>query len=340
MGDAAVGPRSSADRGGPRDPQMGSRAEGPGGMSGPVHLVEAATRYGPMLAINSDGVITRSLLTYGEWGEHEISILARFTEAGCLTIDVGTNIGTHALALAKRQPAGLVWGFEPRPLVCDLAAVNCARNGAGNASVLPIACADVSGWTVLSPPGPEEANVGGFTLPAAKPAPQLSLLRFITNLRLSHPPDRVPQPPAVKVKVARLDDIDRPRQFRVSLIKVDTEGMELNVLSGARRLILADRPAIFFEVLDIPSAAPVVNLLRGAGYHMHWMETHQFNQNNFAGQRENIWYRAELGILATPTSQLPHGLSLPRVDVLPDRIPTFSDPRLGIPVPSFVPESP
>ena len=75
------------------------------------------TRYGEMWYFARDEVIGRSLEQYGEWAEHEISLLSGYIVPETLVIDIGANIGTHTLAFARRHPSAAVIGFEAQPVM-------------------------------------------------------------------------------------------------------------------------------------------------------------------------------------------------------------------------------
>lgn len=63
--------------------------------------------------------------------------------------------------------------------------------------------------------------------------------------------------------VARLDElVDAP----VSVIKIDVEGMEHQVLKGAARILENDRPNVYCEAWNIARLREIVNVLRPYGY--------------------------------------------------------------------------
>ncbi|MCJ2078921.1 FkbM family methyltransferase [Methylobacterium sp. E-016] len=284
-------------------------------------------RYGPMLAFAEDQVITRSLKMYGEWAEHEIHVLAQYIRDGTMVLDVGSNIGTHALAFARRCEKSVVWGFEPRPVVSSLAEVNCIRNNARNVCIVQAACGAKFSMVTLAGPSQNEDNAGAFKLDG------VTSLHFWARLAGWLGKAVEVQPPFSRVPIIPLDSLRFPSA--VSLLKVDVEGMESQVIYGARKMISRDLPAVYFEVLDINLATEPFNLLRRLGYRCFCMETHQFNRNNFRKSSNNIWYRTELGVLA-----LPHSISAPDglrcVDDL-SQIQCLEDARLGFDVPSCEP---
>ncbi len=284
-------------------------------------------RYGSMFAFADDDVIGRSLRLYGEWSEHEISVLDRFVRSGSLVLDVGANIGSHTLAFAKRHPDAFVWGFEPRPLVSSIAWTNCVRNGAMNAAIVSSACGAERGEILLGPPMNGEDNVGGYSL--QQPAGDRNRGRARSGgikKRLSRSSPLTP--PMTRVEVSPLDAYAYP--CPVSLLKIDVEGMEGDVLIGARETLAAYRPAIFFEMLEIEALEKPFDALRDLDYRLFWLETHQFNRNNFRGDPDNIWYRTEMGVLALPSGAAE--IDLPPVTGGEDAIPFQADARAGIDV--------
>jgi len=77
-------------------------------------------RHGDMIFNVHDQHIGRSLDLYGEWAESELELLALFIKPGDVVVDVGANIGTHAVFFAQRAGAtGLVYAFEPQRIIYD-----------------------------------------------------------------------------------------------------------------------------------------------------------------------------------------------------------------------------
>jgi FkbM family methyltransferase len=70
------------------------------------------------------------------------------------------------------------------------------------------------------------------------------------------------------VDVVRLDDVDEVWERPISLIKIDTEGYEPEVLAGARRLIEEQRPILYLEMGGdyLQSTRRSIELLSGYGY--------------------------------------------------------------------------
>ena len=77
------------------------------------------------------------------------------------------------------------------------------------------------------------------------------------------------------VRAVTIDELTADDARRVALIKIDVQGAELRVLSGARRVIETHRPAIFTEIDNDSleqlgsSAAELVEMLDSLGYVGH-----------------------------------------------------------------------
>jgi FkbM family methyltransferase len=278
---------------------------------GAVELL--ACRHGTMLALRADDVIGRSLRLYGEWSEHELSRLRPFIRAGTTVIDVGANIGTHTLAFSKWATGGGVIAVEPQMTAMCLLYANCLLNGLTNVETVNAACANVRG----------EAFVDTFDAsnPGATGFKRNSGLRWQLRRLLS------PRANATAVPLVRIDDLAKDRL--VSLIKIDAEGMEYEVLAGAKALLRESRPAVFCEQNDTSQLAAIHHLLTRFNYQLYWLETHQFNKANFRGARDNIWWRTETGILAVHSSASPPR-DLAVVDKDAAEIPSRCDAREGL----------
>jgi hypothetical protein len=89
----------------------------------------------------------------------------------------------------------------------------------------------------------------------------------------------------------------------VNVIKIDVEGMEADVLSGARALIARTQPVIFVENnLPEKSRALIAQML-GLGYRCWWHLAGYYNQDNFYRNPTNIFAtvgRPEINMLCLP----------------------------------------
>ena len=146
---------------------------------------------------------------------------------GTTIIDIGAHIGRHAIPLAKKiGPAGLLYAFEPIPLIRNRLNENIYTSGLNNVVVLPFALSakrEVADFTYV-PNLPEESGLKE---------------RRIYN-------DIPSEFQKIKVGVFQLDDLI-PLGSKVSFLKIDVEGGELDVFLGASNLLATSRPIVAFE---------------------------------------------------------------------------------------------
>jgi FkbM family methyltransferase len=283
-----------------------------------VQLEILDCRYGSMLVFSSDNVIGRSLRLYGEWAEHELSLLRSFTVPGATVIDVGANIGTHTLPLSRWVLNGRVIAIEAQPIVSCVLRENCLQNGCLNVQVVNAVCGAESGSFKFQLDYRKEQNLGATSFVYTHGNRWSDLFHWLKRLR---------GPNVVNVPIITLDELCR--KDPVALIKIDIEGMELDALRGAGSLLRRCHPVIYFEQSNTTRLADTYDYLAGIGYQMFWLETHPFNQNNFRGATENIWWRTETGIIALPknTQRSNELIEVKRYDQTP---PSRLDARAGI----------
>ena len=88
------------------------------------HCIITDTKNGEMLIYKNDNTISYSLFLYGEYCDAEIEIMCKYLNEDSLYLDIGTNIGYHALAVAQRTKS-MVLAFEPHIKHFSVAAFNC-----------------------------------------------------------------------------------------------------------------------------------------------------------------------------------------------------------------------
>jgi hypothetical protein len=81
----------------------------------------------------------------------------------------------------------------------------------------------------------------------------------------------------ISVPVLSLDNYLEISAMRPNLVKIDVEGAELEVLRGARRMLIEARPVVLVEIHDRGAVhqAEVRQVLRGCGYAINDLETRE-----------------------------------------------------------------
>lgn len=141
-----------------------------------------------------------------------------------IVLDIGANIGNHALAFSTT--AKHVYAFEPLPAVYDLLARNIADNNIDNISAFPFALSDTA----------EDANI---------------YMVSEGNIGASSFDQRDDKTEAVTVTKKIGDQVIRELGLKkIDLIKLDVEAHEAYVLRGLRETLQQHKPIITMEWND------------------------------------------------------------------------------------------
>lgn len=227
-------------------------------------------RHGLMAYNPKDAYVGRSLDLYGEFSDGEVHLFAQLLKPGDVAVEVGANIGALTVPLAKLVgPTGRVFAFEPQRVVFQTLCANLALNSLTNviarneavgaaAGTLPVPMLDYS----------HAANYGGLPLgPDAGWGEK----------------ENVPTEP---VAVVTLDSV---QLIRCTLLKIDVEGMEADVLAGAKETIARCRPVLYVENDRVEKAEQLVARLKELGYQLYWHTPPLFLPDNFAKNGENVF---------------------------------------------------
>nr|WP_280517720.1 FkbM family methyltransferase [Falsirhodobacter halotolerans] len=179
----------------------------------------------------------------------ELGVVRSLLPSGAVILDVGANVGNHAIWFAQHGGAARVIVVEPNPLSLEPLVANVLGNGLG----------DVIDLTSVGF-GLSDVNAGGFFMKAHD-----------RNLG------------ATKMFADRGGDLDVRRgddafpDLRPDFVKIDVEGMEINVLRGLGEMIARARPVLMVEVEEANVAA-----------FADWIETNFYEEYRAFGVGERV----------------------------------------------------
>ncbi len=144
-------------------------------------------------------------------------------------MDIGTNCGLHLLCCAPM--ADKAYGFEPWEIVRKRAENNIKINGLQNVKIFDCAVSDED--TIMDFAQPHTNNFGVGSL-------------AIDQLAAEYGEDKNSFT-TIKTNVCRGDSVSKEHNIIPTLIKIDVEGFEKQVLRGLAQTIKSHNPAIIFE---------------------------------------------------------------------------------------------
>lgn len=161
-------------------------------------------------------------------------------------VDVGANIGNHAIQFSKKF--GRVFCFEPNPRTYEVLVSNTKRLG----------------------------NVVSHNLGLGREKSSMLLKETWNNMGGSSARMNVASDSSVEVHIATLDEL-ATSIGRVDVIKIDVEGMELDVLVGAKKVISENLPVVCLEqhdgdFMDEFNETAALDFLRSCGYKIFSLE--------------------------------------------------------------------
>jgi FkbM family methyltransferase len=131
----------------------------------------------------------RGALFNPDYNLAELDFLRRHAPAGGVAIDIGANVGTYALALARHVGAsGRVIAIEPHPVSRGRLAFNVAASQLDNVTIVAAAAADIAGELTIETDGD---NLGASHVSDAPSAtgikvPALPLLSVLRDAGITH----------------------------------------------------------------------------------------------------------------------------------------------------------
>lgn len=192
------------------------------------HLIQ---RKGIFYEIDLSEGIDLSLFLFGSFQKNIIKNKYFSLPSNAVVFDIGANVGSMALSFAQIATNGLIYAFEPTDYAFNKLLRNISLNSELAKRIMPfqLFLSDktqknhqieaYSSWKIDGTASNTHSVHGGIIKPAEL-IPAITVDEFCT-----------------KNEIARLD-----------LIKIDTDGHELQVLAGARKTIEKYKPYVIFEV--------------------------------------------------------------------------------------------
>lgn len=214
-------------------------------------------KYGKIKINSNDIYVGKSLIAYGEYSESEVNLFKKFITPEMNVIEIGSHMGSLTIPLSTMAKS--VIAFEPQTYLASLLDESIKLNNITNIQINPCGLGKTNevlthGSISYDAPG----NFGGVSLGNTGNVP---------------------------VSIKTLDSFNLACDF----IKIDVEGMEEEVLFGARETIEKYKPTLYVEDDRKDKSESLHKYLKLLGYKLYKHIAMLYNPDNFKGCKENIF---------------------------------------------------
>jgi FkbM family methyltransferase len=185
--------------------------------------------------------VGHQLLSAGSYEREEVNFVLdvlrnrrRSNGNGVVALDCGANIGVHTLEMGREMFGwGQVLAFEPQERLFYALCGNIVLNNLSNVKALNVALGETAGH--ISIPRPDYNRPASFgSLELTNTGAREYIGQTISYIKKD-------------LASVAIDRIDNLRLTRVDFIKIDVEGMELEVLRGAENTLQTCVPDLLVE---------------------------------------------------------------------------------------------
>ena len=216
------------------------------------HTVEKGILKGQSLYINTNMPAYKDM----KIGSHDNFLFESILDLSNqpkVVFDVGAHIGYHSLAFAKiASPRGKVYAFEPNNTNFSRIKLNLKRNKELSNKI------DINNHALYSYKGhinfkysdniDDQTSSGGYINEELKPLPD----KVYKNSNFKN----------TFIPVDTIDNFSEHKNLKeISLIKIDVEGAEHNVLLGATKSLNKFKPVLYIEIHSVESMLNVCKIL-------------------------------------------------------------------------------
>jgi FkbM family methyltransferase len=211
----------------------------------------------------------RLICYFGEKFDGLFEFLKQFLKPGMICVDVGANIGSHAVNAGRLVgETGKVYAFEADPETCAILKQNVALNQLDNIIVKNECVLDKEGYITLY-----------INKDSGKNSVLLSRSSEINRTITVHG-----------------DTLDNAlsKSRKVDLLKIDVEGADFRVLRGAEKIFQINPPSIVvIEIHDVDSdnvnSKEVLQFLQSHNYEIYSYKNNRLLPHDYPRERGNVY---------------------------------------------------
>jgi FkbM family methyltransferase len=216
-------------------------------------IVLRQTGLGIFSGFPNDVLMQQSSLVHGTREPHFDALAQVILKPTDVVLDIGGNIGTHAIYLSRLVSKGKVYTFEPQSLVFSILQNNLLLNSCKNVTAYRFAISNDNHKVAAMEPFSFEGEIinnGALRVDRKENLGDYVLTRTIDSFSFGE----------------------------VAFMKLDIQGSEVRALEGARSLISESRPYMFVEVEEQHLRAlgtctqELIELVFSLGYAMYRIE--------------------------------------------------------------------
>lgn len=233
-------------------------------------------KYGKIFISDKDFYIGQCLFNYGEYCEEEVDVFKQVLRNDDNVIEVGANIGSLSVPISQSIKNGILYAIEPQQYIFNMLCANVAVNNLNNVKPKLLAIGDSIKEIKMPIINYEQMNnFGGISI----------------NGEYN----------GEVIKQTTLDSMF-PDLSSLRLIKIDVEGMEFDVLNGAKDLIEKHRPHIYCEFDRPENNEKILKLFNELDYDVYKHISNLYHVTNFKNKSENVFDKAYIciNVLAIP----------------------------------------
>lgn len=220
----------------------------------------------------------------GSYDDDVVSLLMEWARPNTVILDVGASCGLYTLQMAQigRDEGIHVVAVEPNPRNCEIIQHNVKECQLDEeVTIVPTALGSVAGSTNMYF---EHGGVGNGWVTEGVPESEVARHSLVGGIDAYR-----------RVEIVPLDNLKLPSgSSECSVLKIDVEGFEADVLKGAEEFIDLHRPAIIGEFNRHWLMSRGVR----ADWPIVWAEGHGYRIYGIVGRRRRAWMEAEATVVS------------------------------------------